>query len=266
MAILGYARVSTNGQDLAGQVAALQARCVRIYREKASGAKTDRPELAKLLRALGPGDVPIVTRLDRLPLKLCCCSRRIAVASRAAFTSRPVGPYRARGTAPRYPPTRFRALAVFRRRPPQRVVRSSLPASENLHNSGPPGDANSTLTVPRHRRVSSDHRRRATMQAVLAPERHPIPSVPIGSTMLLFSPLHPAGYHTRIFYSRTGGTTMALYMAQFAYTPEAWTAFTKHPEDRTKAVQSLAQKLGCRFEALYCSLGEYDGFRHSGST
>jgi len=59
---------------------------------------------------------------------------------------------------------------------------------------------------------------------------------------------------------------MALYMAQFAYTPEAWTAFTKHPEDRTKAVQSLAQKLGCRFEALYCSLGEYDGFRHSGST
>jgi len=45
---------------------------------------------------------------------------------------------------------------------------------------------------------------------------------------------------------------MALYMAQFAYTPEAWTAFTKHPEDRTKAVQALAQKLGCRFEALYC--------------
>jgi hypothetical protein len=44
---------------------------------------------------------------------------------------------------------------------------------------------------------------------------------------------------------------MALYMAQFAYTPEAWTAFTKHPEDRTKAVQALAQKLGCRFEATH---------------
>jgi DNA invertase Pin-like site-specific DNA recombinase len=67
MANLGYARVSTNGQDLTGQVAELQAaRCVKIYREKASGAKTDRPELAKLLRALEPGDVLIVTRLDRL--------------------------------------------------------------------------------------------------------------------------------------------------------------------------------------------------------
>jgi len=52
---------------------------------------------------------------------------------------------------------------------------------------------------------------------------------------------------------------MNLYMIQFAYTPEAWTAFTKHPEDRTKAVQGLAQKLGCKFEALYYSFGEYDG-------
>jgi len=53
---------------------------------------------------------------------------------------------------------------------------------------------------------------------------------------------------------------MALYMTQFAYTSEAWTAFTKHPEDRTKAVQELAQKLGCRCEALYYSFGDYDGF------
>jgi len=53
---------------------------------------------------------------------------------------------------------------------------------------------------------------------------------------------------------------MALYMAQFAYTPEAWAAFTKHPEDRTAAVQALAEKVGCQFEALYYSCGEYDGF------
>ena len=53
---------------------------------------------------------------------------------------------------------------------------------------------------------------------------------------------------------------MALYMAQFAYTADAWTSFTKHPENRTAAVQELAKKVGCRMEALYYSFGEYDGF------
>jgi uncharacterized protein with GYD domain len=52
---------------------------------------------------------------------------------------------------------------------------------------------------------------------------------------------------------------MTLYMIQFAYTGEAWTALTKHPEDRTAAVKGLAEKLGCRLEALYYSFGEYDG-------
>jgi uncharacterized protein with GYD domain len=52
---------------------------------------------------------------------------------------------------------------------------------------------------------------------------------------------------------------MTLYMLQFAYTSEAWNAFTKNPEDRTAAVQGLAQKLGCRIEAFYYSFGEYDG-------
>jgi DNA invertase Pin-like site-specific DNA recombinase len=67
MAIVGYARVSTTGQDLAGQIADLAAAgCAKVYREKASGAKTDRAELAKLLRKLEAGDVLIVTRLDRL--------------------------------------------------------------------------------------------------------------------------------------------------------------------------------------------------------
>jgi DNA invertase Pin-like site-specific DNA recombinase len=67
MAVYGYARVSTNGQDLSAQVAELQAHgCGNIYREKASGAKTDRPELAKLIRRLEAGDVLVVVRLDRL--------------------------------------------------------------------------------------------------------------------------------------------------------------------------------------------------------
>jgi len=67
MAIFGYARVSTTGQDLAGQLAELDAAgCAKVYREKASGAKTDRVELHKLIGRLEPGDVLIVTRLDRL--------------------------------------------------------------------------------------------------------------------------------------------------------------------------------------------------------
>jgi DNA invertase Pin-like site-specific DNA recombinase len=67
MAFIGYARVSTNGQDLAGQIAELQAAgCGKIYREKISGARTDRQELRKLLRAIEPGDVLMVSRLDRL--------------------------------------------------------------------------------------------------------------------------------------------------------------------------------------------------------
>src|SRR5262245_28015137 len=67
MATFGYARVSTRDQDLASQVAALRAAgCGNIFKEKASGAKTDRPELAKAIRRLEAGDVLVVTRLDRL--------------------------------------------------------------------------------------------------------------------------------------------------------------------------------------------------------
>jgi DNA invertase Pin-like site-specific DNA recombinase len=67
MAVFGYARVSSRDQDLAGQIAELQAAgCGNIYKEKASGARTDRPELAKLIRRLDAGDVLVVTRLDRL--------------------------------------------------------------------------------------------------------------------------------------------------------------------------------------------------------
>jgi DNA invertase Pin-like site-specific DNA recombinase len=47
---IGYARVSTDAQETHLQMDALsRAKCARIYREKASGAKTERPELMKLL-------------------------------------------------------------------------------------------------------------------------------------------------------------------------------------------------------------------------
>lgn len=64
---IGYARVSTDGQSVAAQVAELeQAGCAEIFQETASGAKTDRAELRKALERLAAGDVLTVTRLDRL--------------------------------------------------------------------------------------------------------------------------------------------------------------------------------------------------------
>ena len=67
MTTYGYARVSTNGQDLGSQEAELMAAgCAKVFKEKVSGAKADRAELTKAIRRLGPGDVLLVTRLDRL--------------------------------------------------------------------------------------------------------------------------------------------------------------------------------------------------------
>jgi DNA invertase Pin-like site-specific DNA recombinase len=62
--IIGYARVSTDGQTLDAQQAAAGAE--KVFAEKVSGAVTDRKALAKAILALGPGDVLLVTRLDRL--------------------------------------------------------------------------------------------------------------------------------------------------------------------------------------------------------
>lgn len=65
--IIGYARVSTDGQTLDAQQSALAAAgAERVFAEKVSGAVTDRKQLAKAISALGAGDVLVVTRLDRL--------------------------------------------------------------------------------------------------------------------------------------------------------------------------------------------------------
>jgi DNA invertase Pin-like site-specific DNA recombinase len=68
---IGYARVSKDDQDTGAQVVALKAAgCERIFREKASGGRWDRPELHRLLDQLRKGDVLVVWKLDRLSRSL----------------------------------------------------------------------------------------------------------------------------------------------------------------------------------------------------
>src|SRR5690242_6051350 len=65
--IYGYARVSTDAQDLAPHVAQLKAAgCEKVFREKITGTTADRPQLRKLLSVLAHGDVVIVPAVDRL--------------------------------------------------------------------------------------------------------------------------------------------------------------------------------------------------------
>ena len=68
---LGYARVSTQDQDTAAQLTALKAAdCDRLFQEKASGGRWDRPQLQKLLGQLRSDDVVVVWKLDRLSRSL----------------------------------------------------------------------------------------------------------------------------------------------------------------------------------------------------
>jgi DNA invertase Pin-like site-specific DNA recombinase len=64
---IGYARVSTEDQNIDLQVDALTAaNCEKVYTDKASGAKTDRPALAEMLNFARAGDTVVVYKLDRL--------------------------------------------------------------------------------------------------------------------------------------------------------------------------------------------------------
>ena len=65
--IIGYARVSTTGQNLEGQTDLLtQSGCERIYSEKISGVKKERPQLDRMMDSLRSGDTVIITELTRL--------------------------------------------------------------------------------------------------------------------------------------------------------------------------------------------------------
>jgi DNA invertase Pin-like site-specific DNA recombinase len=67
LVICGYARCSTDGQSLDGQLAALRAAgCERVFAEKISGTRSDRPQLQRFIDALDPESMGVVISLDRL--------------------------------------------------------------------------------------------------------------------------------------------------------------------------------------------------------
>lgn len=87
MALVGYARVSTEDQVTAAQADALKAAgCTVIYEDKASGAARDRPQLARTLARVRAGDTLLVVRIDRLARSLAHLLEIIeALAAKGAF-------------------------------------------------------------------------------------------------------------------------------------------------------------------------------------
>src|SRR5713226_6782444 len=85
--IYGYARVSTDGQSVTAQVAELKKHGAgKVFREMASGAKSDRAQLRRVLDQLDASDVLMVTRLDRLAR-----STRDLLNTLAAITDKKAG-------------------------------------------------------------------------------------------------------------------------------------------------------------------------------
>jgi DNA invertase Pin-like site-specific DNA recombinase len=90
--IVGYARVSTDGQTLDAQQAALkEAGATRVFAEKQSGAKTDRAALARCIASLEPGDTLLATKLDRLARSTRDLLNTLAAIGEAGASFRSLG-------------------------------------------------------------------------------------------------------------------------------------------------------------------------------
>jgi DNA invertase Pin-like site-specific DNA recombinase len=101
MTVKGYARVSTDGQDLATQLELLKAAGVtQVFSEKQSGAKTDRKELARSLASLEPGDCLLVTKLDRLARSTRDLLNTLDAVAKAGASFRSLGDGWANTTTP----------------------------------------------------------------------------------------------------------------------------------------------------------------------
>ena len=116
--LIGYARVSTDDQHLDNQrIALLAAGCQRIYEEKISGAKRERPELTRVLDHLREGDVLVATRLDRLARATRDLLELAEILNRAGVGLRSLGEPWADTTSPsgKMVLTVFAGIAEFER-------------------------------------------------------------------------------------------------------------------------------------------------------
>jgi DNA invertase Pin-like site-specific DNA recombinase len=116
--IKGSARVSTDGQDLATQHELLKEAGARlVFSEKQSGIKTDRAALARCLASLEPGDVMLVTKLDRLARSIRALLNTLATISEAWASFKSLGDPWADTTTPhgRLMLTVLAGLAEFER-------------------------------------------------------------------------------------------------------------------------------------------------------
>jgi DNA invertase Pin-like site-specific DNA recombinase len=123
--IKGYARVSTDGQDLATQHELLNAAgATLVFSAKQSGIKTDRAALARLLASLEAGDTVLVTKLDRLARSTRDLLNTLAAIGEAGASFKSLGDPWADTTTPhgRLMPTVLGGLAEFERHLILRVV------------------------------------------------------------------------------------------------------------------------------------------------
>ena len=87
MPTVGYARVSSTGQDLSVQLEKL-ADCDKIFKEKRSGVDTGRPELKRCLEYLREGDTLLVTKIDRLARSSLTSTASSPISPRRVWRSR----------------------------------------------------------------------------------------------------------------------------------------------------------------------------------
>ena len=89
MPTVGYARVSSAGQDLGVQLEKLKgARCDKVFKEKRSGVDAGRPELKRCLDYVRDGDTFLVTKLDRLARSTSDLYRIVSNLPTRVFDSR----------------------------------------------------------------------------------------------------------------------------------------------------------------------------------